>query len=74
MKWIKTIDQLPEIGERVLVHTEYESITPTGNIEMHDIFVGYMKDDGELYTLPEDDSYGWDFEECVTHWCKITPP
>jgi hypothetical protein len=67
MKWIPIEEGLPNVGESVLVVTEYLE----SKVEKSDTFYGYMGEDGELYMLPEEDSYGWQFDDCVTKWARI---
>ena len=66
-KWIKVTDFLPKIGHSVIVYVEYVS----KGIDTNQTFCGYMDEDGDLISMPEDDHYGWSFAECVTHWMPL---
>ena len=66
-QWIKVTDFLPKIGHSVIVYVEYVS----KGIDTNQTFCGYMDEDGDLISMPEDDPYGWSFAECVTHWMPL---
>ena len=69
-EWVSVEDRLPEIDKSVIVKTaffrdrKYETET----------FIGFMDEYGELYSLPEGESYGWQFNDCVTHWMPLPEP
>jgi hypothetical protein len=63
-RWVSVETELPEIDEAVELVTEY---LMSGKLCSHR-FIGYMNEYGELYSLPEGDSYGWQFNDCVTMW------
>lgn len=70
VEWRLTESELPEIGHSVEVITEYQN---KGEPESQR-FIGYMDEQGDLFSLPEDGHYGWTFEECVIQWRCLTPP
>lgn len=66
-KWIPVTERLPEIGHVVLVQTLYmDKGKPTT-----DCFSGYMDEYGDLIVHPTDENYGWEFNDCVTHWMPL---
>lgn len=62
--------ELPEVGHHVEVITEYESKGYPASAR----FIGYLNEEGDLISLPDDDHYGWTFEECVTYWRYLSEP
>lgn len=64
MRWVGIEEGLPEIGKSVEVVTEFMNKGKPAT----EIFIGYVGEDGELYSLPVDDNYGWPFKECVAFW------
>jgi len=69
--WIAVEDGLPEIEESVIVVTAF---IDRGK-PMTDTLTGYMDEYGELYYLgQQDESYGWQFNDCVTHWMPLPQP
>lgn len=70
MKWTKIEKGLPDAGQDVLVYVEYLN----KNKPESAIFVGYMDEYGGLHSKPDDEDYGWEFHECVTHWMPLPEP
>ena len=69
--WVEAIadkdNTWPEIGQACIVVTEYLSRgTP-----MNDTFAAYMGEDGDCMICGSDDSYGWQFKECVVWWMPL---
>lgn len=69
-EWIPVSQRLPEIGDLVEVITEFMN---KGNPDS-DRFIGYMDEYGDLISSPEDENYGWEFNDCVTHWRELPKP
>lgn len=67
MTWISIDEGIPDICEKVLVVTEYLDKGKPAS----EMFVGYLGEDGDLYSIPNDDNYGWSFKECVTFWMHL---
>ena len=69
--WVRVETALPEIGDNVIVYTAY---TDKGRAK-NDMFCGYMDEYGELFYVSRDadESYGWQFSDCVTHWKPLPP-
>lgn len=65
MAWLRIDQGLPEVGKNVIVVTEFLDKGKPAS----DMFIGYLGEDGDLYSIPEDENYGWSFKECVTFWC-----
>ena len=58
---------MPDVGKHLLVELNYydhgKPVTET--------FVGYLHKTRDLYSLSTDESYGWEFAECVTRWMYV---
>ena len=65
--WTRVEDGLPEIDTAVFVRTEYES----SGKPMVDFFTAYMDEYGDTIICPDDESYGWQFNDVVTHWMPL---
>lgn len=65
--WIKVEEDWPEVGRNVLMRSEY---LDRGK-DASDIFVAYLGEDGDVYSIPLDDNYGWSFKDCITHWMPL---
>jgi hypothetical protein len=66
-KWISIAEGLPEVDTPVYVITEY---LDTGK-PWSDYFIGYMDEYSQLICCPNDEDYGWQFNDCVTHWMPL---
>ena len=69
-QWVDAKKEMPEIGDAILVHIEYN----INGKHTTQICLGYMDDCGELVYLPDDDMSGWEFKDVVTHWCVLPSP
>ena len=65
--WTRVEDGLPEVDTAVFVRTEYES----SGKPMVDFFTAYMDEYGDTIICPQDESYGWQFNDVVTHWMPL---
>lgn len=72
-QWI-SVDTKPEVGTPVFVRTEYVNKSSGRNVTMNDYFVAYMDEHGDTIICPTDESYGWNFNDCVTHWQPLPSP
>jgi len=72
--WVRVEDGLPEIDTPVEVITEYENWASGKKVNQSDRFIGYMDEYGDLIICPTDDSYGWQFNDCVTKWRPLPSP
>ena len=64
-KWISVGDRLPEIGDEVLVLTEFKDIR----------IYSYMRIDQETADVVWEDDYGhWEEIASVTHWMPLPEP
>lgn len=68
--WVRVEDELPEIGKYVEVITGYYCKGKPASQR----FIGYINEEGDLASLPEDDNYGLLFSECVTYWRYLSKP
>jgi hypothetical protein len=68
--WISGEERLPDVGTPVYVKAEY---LERGK-EMVDYFTAYMDEFGDTIICPTGDSYGWQFNDCVTHWMPLPAP
>lgn len=70
-EWISVESGLPDINESVLVEAFYLKCGKP----VSEIFVGYMDEYGDLYSMPTDEIFGWQFNDVVVRWRKLpTPP
>ena len=72
--WVRVEDGLPEIDTPVEVITKYENWASGKKVNQSDRFIGYMDEYGDLIICPTDDSYGWQFNDCVTKWRPLPSP
>lgn len=75
-RWVRvdgTSGTLPEIDTLVEVVTEYESNASGKKVAWQDRFMGFMDEQGDLIISGSDDSYGWNFIDCVVMWRKPSP-
>lgn len=66
-EWISVEQDWPEVGRSVIMRSEY---LDRGK-DASDVFVGYLREDGDVYSIPLDDNYGWSFKDCITHWMPL---
>jgi hypothetical protein len=62
-QWIKTVDQMPEDGVRVLLAVKLRN----GDC---DIFAGYSDPASYLFLTLDGSDPGWCFED-ITHWMPL---